>query len=127
MFNSKNIPIVLMIFVLYLSAIACKVEKITETPEYKTNISTNMPVITNTITPIVEIETNILYAIVVNVEIGLNIRKYPDSNSEILLTIPNDSKIIVLNRELIENIWIQIQIDSTIGYVNSKYVEIQSK
>lgn len=125
----KNNNFILIVFVFIgIISIACSVEKITPT---------NVPFGTHTIVPIIPTSTQITSivptgteefpkirkAIVVNVEIGLNIRKLPNENSQIITTIPKDSEIIILPSYNSVDNWIMINWNSYSGWVNSKYIE----
>lgn len=76
------------------------------------------------ITPSQEIKIiktkDIKYGIVSSCEF-LNLRKSANENSQIIITIPVDSKIIILSNEN-ENWYEVIYKDTYLGYVNKKYI-----
>ena len=122
--------ILICVIAILISQIACSIQKNSE------SIPTICPTITiestaiPTICPTETIEfPEIKYAIT-NVEVGLNIRKNADENSEIVFTIPANKKIRIVNPNPINGNWYYVAYDidgikSYVGYVNGDYLEFQ--
>ena len=119
--KNKNV-FYLVIISLLISQLACSIERIE---------STNVPVI-NTIQPTISPTNTQIVQIVptitpefriakTNVEIGLNLREFPNENSKIVFTIPANSKLKVENVEN-ENGWYLVIYDKYVGWVNGNYI-----
>lgn len=62
----------------------------------------------------------------VNADNGLNMREHPNKNSNLLISIPENSKIILLESKknnFPENNWIKIKYKDKEGYVLKKYLD----
>ena len=51
---------------------------------------------------------------------GLNLRTAPDTNSDVILTIPNDTKLDLYNADTVG--WYAVQYNGKTGYVNFRYI-----
>ena len=51
---------------------------------------------------------------------GLNLRTAPDTNSDVILTIPNDTKLDLYNANTVG--WYAVQYNGKTGYVNFRYI-----
>lgn len=120
--------IIISIFVLIISQIACKIEKIDESI---LNTSTNFPTIVPTITKQSETPTpnqELNYAIVVNCNY-LNLRFENNENSQIIQTIPAGDKVLLLGE--ISDGWYRVNWKNSsgngfVGWVNGLYLEIET-
>lgn len=121
--------ILVFLAILVLSSLACEIQQITPTP-YPTIVPTITKIPpTPTICPtIVQEFPTPKTAIVVNTDVGLNIRKEPNDNSTIITTIlPNECVTILESYEPINN-WVMINWNyngnNFSGWVNSDYLQI---
>ncbi len=116
---------IIFIGILVISTIACSIQKI-EPENSVPPLSTNTPNPTATCT----ISVPPLLIGTVNVAEGLNLRKEPNENSAVILTLLPESKVEIISED--ENGWLcvkieKIQDDMTtkeiIGYVNGDFVD----
>jgi hypothetical protein len=110
--------LVLFIIVLGITSLACTIQK--EIPEITpTSTPPNTPTLTCTPT---EVSVNKVF-IIVNVDVGLNIRDDSSEHGKSLGIITSGSEIELLGKEL-KNGWICVKWNEIVGYVNADYLDL---